>query len=85
MLGTLGVVWPFWIGCLAGWSILVLARRPAWLLSSGVVVAIATVGIGMVLRHLSGGGVQPSFVAVATTVVMVFLVGSRWVVQRRMS
>ncbi len=52
-------------------------RRPTALTPTGVVVWIATVAVGMLLRRVSGQGVAVSFVVVASTVTAVLLLGWR--------
>jgi len=75
-LGVLEVAWPF----LAGGAIGTLAgrawRNPASLPSGAAVWAGALVG-GMLLRGLTRGGVQVSFVIVAAVVLAVLLLGWR--------
>jgi hypothetical protein len=75
-LGVLEVAWPF----LAGGAVGTLAgrtwRRPGSLPSGAAVWAGTLVG-GMLLRALSGGGVQLSFVMVAAVVLAVLLFGWR--------
>ncbi len=79
LAGTLSVAWPFLAGAAAGWLVLLAARRPEPAsVRGGLVVLAATVALGMTLRHLAGGGVQPSFVVVASTFLGLFLVGRRW-------
>jgi Protein of unknown function (DUF3054) len=77
-LGVLEVAWPF----LAGGAIGTVAgrtwRRPASLTSGAVVWAGTLVG-GMLLRAVTGGGVQVSFVIVAATVLAVLQLGWRLV------
>ncbi|HEY0239476.1 MAG TPA: DUF3054 domain-containing protein [Friedmanniella sp.] len=85
-LGPLGLAtttWPFAAGWLVG-EVLVLAvaaarARPLGLMA-GVLVWLPTVVLGMVLRTVSGAGVQTSFVVVATVVLGLFLLGWRGVV-----
>jgi hypothetical protein len=84
LAGTVRVAWPFLVGAAAGWAVLALARRPGALsLRGGLVVLAAVVVVGMTLRHLSGGGVQVSFVLVATAVLGGLLLGWRLVTGRR--
>ena len=75
-LGVLEVAWPF----LAGGAVGTLAgrtwRRPASLPSGAAVWAGTLVG-GMLLRALTGGGVQVSFVIVAAVVLAVLQLGWR--------
>lgn len=83
LTGTLSVAWPFLTGTALGWAG-VLARRghPASL-RAGLAIVVATVAVGMTLRHLTGGGVQASFIAVATTFLALFLLGWRALAARR--
>ena len=73
---VIGVAWPFLVGGAVGTLVGRTWRRPS-ALSSGVSVWLGTVAGGMLLRWLSGGGVQPSFVIVAGVVLAVFLLGWR--------
>lgn len=68
LTGILTTAWPFLVGALIGWIIVWLWRRgltDGSRLDVGAVVWLSTVAFGMVLRHLSGRGVQFSFVVVA--------------------
>jgi Protein of unknown function (DUF3054) len=83
-LGVLEVAWPF----LAGGAVGTLAgrtwRRPAALVSGAYVWAGTLVG-GMLLRALSGGGVQVSFVIVAAVVLAFLMLGWRLVARTRLA
>ena len=74
--GVLEVAWPF----LAGGALGSLAGR-IWLrpasLRSGVAVWAGTLVGGMLLRAITGGGVQVSFVLVAAVVLAVLQLGWR--------
>lgn len=72
-----GVAWPFLVGALVGWMLLVVvvSRRSWWL--EGVVVWACTLVLGMMLRVISGGGIQVSFIIVAAIFLALFLVGWR--------
>ena len=76
LLGVAHTAWPFLVGCLLGTLICRTWRHP-YLLRSGVAVWLGTVIGGMTLRWLTGGGVQLSFVLVASCVLAVFLIGWR--------
>lgn len=70
-------LWPFAAGLAVGWAVVRAWRRPVALLRAGVPAWLGTVVVGMVLRAVSGQGVQPAFVVVATIVVGALLVGWR--------
>ncbi len=76
LLGVAHTAWPFLAGCLAGTLIGRTWRHPVSL-KSGVAVWLGTVIGGMVLRVLSGAGVQVSFIVVASCVLALFLIGWR--------
>jgi peptidoglycan/LPS O-acetylase OafA/YrhL len=76
LLGVAHTAWPFLAGCLAGTLIGRTWRHPVSL-KSGVAVWLGTVIVGMVLRVLSGAGVQVSFIVVASCVLALFLIGWR--------
>jgi len=83
ILGLLVTLWPFAVGLLVGHVLaLVLGQRETrsnrW---AGVVVWVSTVVVGMVLRALSGQGVQLSFVIVTVLVLGALLLGWRLVVR----
>jgi hypothetical protein len=88
ILGLLVTLWPFAVGLLVGHVLaLVLGQRETrsirW---AGIVVWISTVVVGMVLRAVSGQGVQLSFVIVTVLVLAALLLGWRvvaWLIARR--
>ncbi|MBF4570613.1 DUF3054 domain-containing protein [Plantibacter sp. VKM Ac-2880] len=88
VLGILVTLWPFAVGLLVGHVLaLVLGQRETravrW---AGVIVWVSTVIVGMVLRAVSGQGVQLSFVIVTVLVLAVLLLGWRlvaWLIARR--
>jgi hypothetical protein len=88
VLGILVTLWPFAVGLLVGHVLaLVLGQRETravrW---AGVIVWVSTVVVGMVLRAVSGQGVQLSFVIVTVLVLAVLLLGWRlvaWLIARR--
>jgi Protein of unknown function (DUF3054) len=75
LAGTVATAWPFVVGAAAGE--LAAVRLPARALPTGAVVTAGAVAVGMPLRRLAGGGTPLSFVVVATTFLVVFLVGWR--------
>ena len=75
LAGTVSTAWPFVVGAAAGE--LAALRLPARSPAAGAVVAGCAVVVGMALRRLTGGGTPLSFVLVATTFLVLFLVGWR--------
>jgi hypothetical protein len=81
LAGTVATAWPFVAGAAVGE--LAAVRLPARAPMTGVVVAAGAVAVGMPLRRLTGRGTPVSFVVVATTFLVVFLVGWRVAVRLR--
>jgi hypothetical protein len=77
LFGILTTWWPFLGGLAVGWLVLSAWRSPRRIVWTGVGVWLFTVTGGMLLRIISGQGVQPSFIVVATIVLGVFLLGWR--------
>jgi hypothetical protein len=75
LAGTVATAWPFVAGAAVGE--LAAVRLPARSPVTGLVVAVGAVAVGMPLRRLAGGGTPLSFVLVATTCLVVFMVGWR--------
>lgn len=69
--------WPFLAALIAGWTVTLAWRAPAAPVRTGLPVWAITVAGGMLLRWVSGQGVQPAFVAVASLVLLALLVGWR--------
>lgn len=79
-LGFLGVAhtaWPFLVGVLLGWGVSLAWRRPLAILKSGIPVWLVTIGVGVLLRAVSGQGVALPFVIVALIFTGVVLLGWR--------
>jgi hypothetical protein len=75
--GVWQTAWPFLAGLLLGWLLAFGWRRPVRVWPTGVVIWVATLAGGMVLRAASGQGVQLAFVLVAAAVLALFLIGWR--------
>jgi peptidoglycan/LPS O-acetylase OafA/YrhL len=75
--GIAETAWPFLAGTAVGWLLARAWRRPAALVPTGVVVWLCTVVVGMALRKLTGAGVAPSFIVVASLSTAVLLLGGR--------
>jgi hypothetical protein len=75
-LSLLGATaWPFIMATIVG-SLVASWREGSWWVQ-GLTAWVITAAGGMVLRFVSGGDVQPSFVAVASGFLAVFLIGWR--------
>lgn len=77
--GIAQTAWPFLVGAAAGWLATRAWRSPFGLWPTGTVIWAATVGGGMLLRVVSGQGVQPAFVIVAALTLAAMLLGWRLV------
>ena len=80
--GVAQTAWPFLAGLTAAWLIYRAWRRPLAVRPTGVTVWLGTVAIGMGLRAGIGAGIAPSFIAVASIVTAVLLLGWRAVAAR---
>jgi hypothetical protein len=88
--GVLITLWPFLTGLLTGWLGLLAARIGAEGYRAGALLVVATVAVGMVLRHVvSHDGTPVSFVLAATTFLTILYLGwravARLVARRRLS
>ncbi|MFN3602264.1 MAG: DUF3054 domain-containing protein [Dietzia sp.] len=73
-----GTAWPFLVGLVLGWVVVLAARRDPATVRSGVLVWLATLVGGMLIRGLGDGRVPHwSFIMVAAIATAVFLVGWR--------
>ena len=81
--GMTSTTWPFAVGLVAGWLVIVLTHRDATTKSSGTIIAIWTVTMGMILRVISGQGTALSFVIVALVFLSLFFVGWRTLLSLR--
>jgi hypothetical protein len=80
-LGTLVTLWPFLAGLAIGWIGARAWRTPFTLRWTGLTVWAATVIVGILLRTVSGQGVQFGFVVVTAVVLAIFLLGWRGIGQ----
>jgi len=79
-LGVATTAWPFLAGLVLAWLAGRLWRAPARVVPAGVVAWAGTLVLGMLLRAVSGQGVQVAFVVVAAVVLAVLLLGWRLLV-----
>lgn len=75
--GLLHTAWPFLLGAVVGWLVARGWRAPYSIRPTGIVVWLACVVVGMVLRAVSGQGTAASFVIVATVVLGLLVLGWR--------
>ena len=75
--GLASTSWPFLVGAAAGWVAWRGWRAPRGLLPTGVAVWLSCVGLGMVLRVVSGQGTAAAFIAVALGFLGMGLLGWR--------
>ena len=81
LFGFLTTAWPFVVGLVLGWVVARAWRAPTRVVPVGLVVWGMTLVAGLVLRAISGQGVQVSFVIVTALVLALFLLGWRSVVR----
>jgi len=77
LAGYARTAWPFFAGAALGWLGCRGWRRPLEVFPTGVVVWVATVVAGMLLRLASGQGVAGPFILVAAVVLGFLLLGWR--------
>ena len=77
LAGIASTAWPFLAGLAIGWVLTRAWRRPGGLVPAGLGAWLGTVGLGMVLRMVSGQGTAYAFVAVALGFLGLVLLGWR--------
>lgn len=77
LIGLLTTWWPFLAALAVGWIATVAWLRPVSIVRTGIGVWIITVGLGMVLRVISGQGTALAFIIVAFVAVGILLLGWR--------
>ncbi|MGO4805257.1 DUF3054 domain-containing protein [Arthrobacter sp. 2MCAF15] len=78
--GVFATAWPFLAGAAVAWLALRLWHDPLRVWPAGVAVWLGTVGVGMILRAVTGQTVVLPFIIVALLSLAVFLLGYRLVV-----
>ena len=81
--GMTSTTWPFAVGLVSAWLVIVFTHRNATAKSSGTIIVMWTVTMGMILRVISGQGTALSFVIVAFVFLSLFLVGWRTLLSLR--
>lgn len=70
--------WPFLVGLVVGWVLVLATRRVSTAVGTGVLLWVSTLLLGMVIRGLTEGRVPHwSFILVAGLTTAVFLIGWR--------
>ncbi|ORV08829.1 DUF3054 domain-containing protein [Mycolicibacterium canariasense] len=77
LTGVAETAWPFLTGTLVGWLIARGWGRPTSITPTGLIVWVATVAVGMLLRKATSAGTAFSFVVVATLTTAILLLGWR--------
>jgi hypothetical protein len=75
--GLASTEWPFAVGVSIGWLVVIAMGRVGTSLSDGVIVAVMTVAVGMILRAVAGQGVAFAFILVALGFLGAFMLGGR--------
>jgi hypothetical protein len=65
LAGIASTSWPFIVGLAIGWMAVGLRHASGASVTSGMVVALVTVAVGMILRVIAGQGTAVAFVLVA--------------------
>ena len=79
LVGVAQTAWPFLLALAVGWAVARAWRHPLAVWPTAVVIWATTVIGGMLLRAVSGEGIEIAFIIVAATVLAVFLLGWRLV------
>ena len=77
LAGIASTSWPFLAGLGLGWLAARGWRRPLAIRPEGLVIWLATVALGMILRVVSGQGTAVAFIIVALAFLALFLLGWR--------
>ena len=77
LAGLAETAWPFLVGTGVGWLLSRGWRRPTALAPTGVTVWVCTIAVGMLLRKATSQGTALAFIAVASAVTALLLLGWR--------
>ena len=75
--GVWGTAWPFLAGLGVGWLAARAWRHPLAVWPTGLIVWVATLVVGMLLRLATGQGTAVAFIVVAMLTLAVLLLGWR--------
>jgi hypothetical protein len=77
--GLASTTWPFGVGVIGGGVVLRTGHHSGKSSVDGLLVALVTVGVGMILRVLTGQGTAFAFIIVAIVFLSAFMLGWRFV------
>ncbi len=77
LAGLTSTAWPFVAGLIIGWLIVMIRRRSGVAPLDGLIVSLATVSVGMILRVISGQGTAAAFILVALAFLGAMMIGWR--------
>jgi len=80
--GIFTTMWPFTVGLLFGWLFIEWRNRTSTTKSSGLLIALFTVAIGMILRVISGQGTALAFIIVALAFLTFLFIGWRMLLSK---
>ena len=75
--GLASTMWPFVVGLLVAWTVMMMRHQSGASWRDGVVIAVITVAVGMALRVLAGQGTALAFIVVALLFLSAFMGGWR--------
>lgn len=76
--GMASTTWPFAVGLVLGWLIVLVRHEDGSSLGAGLKVWLATVALGMILRVIAGQGTAVAFIIVALAFLGALMLGTRF-------
>ena len=83
--GIFTTMWPFTVGVLFGWLFVGWRDRTSTTKSSGLLIVLFTVVIGMILRVISGQGTALAFIIVAFAFLAFLFIGWRMLLSKALA
>ncbi|HUX04133.1 MAG TPA: DUF3054 domain-containing protein [Acidimicrobiales bacterium] len=77
LTGVASTLWPFAVGLGIGWLTLRAINRSGMTIGDGLVMTLATIAVGMILRVVAGQGTALAFIIVALCFVGGLMLGWR--------